>query len=50
MCEFQTPESLEHLLTDSTIESKASPLGASVRKEPFSVVLLDEFEKAHANV
>ena len=50
MSEFQTPESLERLLTDSTLEPQASPLIASVRKEPFSVVLLDEFEKAHANI
>ena len=50
MSEFQTPESLERLLTDSTFEPQASPLIASVRKEPFSVVLLDEFEKAHANI
>ena len=50
MSEFQTPESLERLLTDSSFEPQASPLIASVRKEPFSVVLLDEFEKAHANI
>jgi ATP-dependent Clp protease ATP-binding subunit ClpC len=50
MSEFQTPESLERLLTDSAIEPQAAPLVSSVRKEPFSVVLLDEFEKAHENI
>jgi ATP-dependent Clp protease ATP-binding subunit ClpC len=50
MTEFQTPESLERLLTDSAVEPQASPLVSSVRKEPFSVVLLDEFEKAHPNI
>jgi ATP-dependent Clp protease ATP-binding subunit ClpC len=50
MSEFQTPESLERLLSDSSMESNAAALVSSVRKQPFSVVLLDEFEKAHANV
>ena len=50
MSEFQTPESLERLLTDSAIEPQAAALVSSVRKEPFSVVLLDEFEKAHSNI
>jgi ATP-dependent Clp protease ATP-binding subunit ClpC len=50
MSEFQTPDSLERLLADSTAESNAAALVSSVRKQPFSVVLLDEFEKAHANV
>ena len=31
-------------------EPQAAPLIAAVRREPFSVVLLDEFEKAHANI
>ncbi|HTO81192.1 MAG TPA: AAA family ATPase, partial [Methylomirabilota bacterium] len=50
MSEFQTPEALAKLLgsrgggmpTDSLIER--------IRKQPFAVILLDEFEKAHANV
>lgn len=48
MSEFQTPESTAKILgqrgdgaTDSLIDR--------IRKQPFSVVLLDEFEKAHAN-
>src|SRR5205807_478659 len=50
MTEFQTPDSLERLLADSASEPHAAPLISSVRKRPFSVVLLDEFEKAHRNI
>jgi ATP-dependent Clp protease ATP-binding subunit ClpC len=50
MSEFQTPESLERLLGDATGGEPAAPLISAVRKQPFSVLLLDEFEKAHVNV
>jgi ATP-dependent Clp protease ATP-binding subunit ClpC len=50
MSEYQTPESLERLLGDATTMHDAAPLIAAVRKQPFSVLLLDEFEKAHANI
>jgi ATP-dependent Clp protease ATP-binding subunit ClpC len=50
MSEYQTPESLDRLLGDAASEQQAATLIASVRKQPFSVLLLDEFEKAHANV
>ena len=50
MSEFQTPESLERLLGDSAEGESAAPLISSVRKQPFTVLLLDEFEKAHQNV
>lgn len=46
MSEYQTPDSLERLLSDTSLEPQGAPLVASVRKDPFSVVLLDEFEKA----
>ena len=46
MSEYQTPESLERLLSDTTHEQRGAALVSSVRKDPFSVVLLDEFEKA----
>jgi ATP-dependent Clp protease ATP-binding subunit ClpC len=46
MSEYQTPDSLERLLADTSLESQGAPLIASVRKDPFAVVLLDEFEKA----
>src|SRR5262245_10291075 len=46
MSEYQTPDALERLLADPSIEQHGSPLLSSVRKEPFAVVLLDEFEKA----
>ena len=50
MSEYQTPESLERLLGDATRQEEAAPLIAQVRKQPFSVLLLDEFEKAHAQI
>ncbi len=50
MSEFQTPESLERLLSDSSGGENAAPLISAVRKQPFTVLLLDEFEKAHENV
>jgi hypothetical protein len=46
MSEFQTPDSLERILSDVSVEQRGSILVSSVRKDPFSVVLLDEFEKA----
>ena len=50
MSEYQTPESLERLLGDAAKGDEAAALIASVRKQPFSVLLLDEFEKAHSNI
>jgi ATP-dependent Clp protease ATP-binding subunit ClpC len=50
MSEFQSEDSLERLLADSTSQSEAATLISSVRAKPFSVVLLDEFEKAHRNI
>ena len=50
MSEFQSPESLERLLSDTTIDSRGAGLISAVRSDPFSVVLLDEFEKAAAPV
>ncbi len=46
MSEYQTPESLERLLADTTTEAQGATLISSIRKEPFAVILLDEFEKA----
>jgi ATP-dependent Clp protease ATP-binding subunit ClpC len=46
MSEYQTPDSLERILTDTSVERQGSPLVAAVRKDPFAVILLDEFEKA----
>ena len=50
MSEFQTPDSLDRLLGDSSVEREAAALISSVRKDPFAVVLLDEFEKAAAPI
>ena len=50
MSEFQTEHSLDRLLADSSKNPQAAVLISAVRAKPFSVVLLDEFEKAHHNV
>jgi ATP-dependent Clp protease ATP-binding subunit ClpA len=48
MSEYQQPESVNRLLSDGREEHKS--LIMAVREQPFSVVLLDEIEKAHPNV
>jgi ATP-dependent Clp protease ATP-binding subunit ClpC len=50
MSEFQTPDSLDRLLSDTSVDDAGAALIASVRKDPFSVILLDEFEKAAAPI
>ncbi len=50
MSEFKTPESLNKIIGEPGGGASAESLINRVRKQPFSVVLLDEFEKAHANV
>jgi ATP-dependent Clp protease ATP-binding subunit ClpC len=51
MSEFQTPESLERLLAETTPdEAPSAGFVSAIRRQPFSIVLLDEFEKAHENV
>ena len=49
MSEFQEPESLERILGDSG-RASAGSLVDLIRKQPFSVVLLDEFEKANSRI
>jgi ATP-dependent Clp protease ATP-binding subunit ClpC len=48
MSEYQQPESVNRLLSDGREEHQS--LIMAVREQPFSVVLLDEIEKAHPNV
>ena len=48
MSEYQQPDDVQRLLSNGQSESKSLIL--SVRQQPFSVVLLDEIEKAHPNV
>lgn len=48
MSEYQQPEDVQRLLSDGANESKS--LIMAVRQQPFSVVLLDEIEKAHPNI
>lgn len=48
MSEYQQAEDVSRLLSDGQQESKS--LIMSVRVQPFSVVLLDEIEKAHPNI
>ena len=49
MSEFKTPSPSSGSLASSEGDDSA-PRSSSIRKQPFSVVLLDEFEKAHPNV
>jgi ATP-dependent Clp protease ATP-binding subunit ClpC len=49
MSEFQTPESLGKILGQGSSSDDDSLIGR-VRKQPFSVILLDEFEKSHPNI
>ena len=50
MSEFQAPESVSKIVGERGFSTGGDPLVERVRKQPFSVVLLDEFEKAHSNV
>ncbi len=50
MSEFQTPDSTAKILGAGDNAMPADSLITLVRKQPFSVVLLDEFEKAHPSV
>jgi ATP-dependent Clp protease ATP-binding subunit ClpC len=50
MSELQTWESQGRILGDAEETSDSAALVNLIRKQPFSVVLLDEFEKAHTSV
>jgi ATP-dependent Clp protease ATP-binding subunit ClpC len=49
MSEFQTSGSTEKII-GAGHEAEAQSLIQRVRKQPFAVILLDEFEKAHSNI
>jgi ATP-dependent Clp protease ATP-binding subunit ClpC len=49
MSEFQAVESTRKILGERDANAEGQALTDRVRKQPFSVVLLDEFEKAHPN-
>ena len=49
MSEFQSIDSLDRIL-GATGDERADSFADQVRRQPFSVVLLDEFEKAHERV
>jgi len=50
MSELQTPESLSRLIGDGEAAGAGGSLVEQIRRQPFSIVLLDEFEKSHPNV
>jgi ATP-dependent Clp protease ATP-binding subunit ClpC len=50
MSEFKDPESIQRLIGGVPSETEHEALVDRIRKQPFSVVLLDEFEKAHPNI
>jgi len=47
MSEFQTHDSISKILGQVSAAADAESLVSRVRKQPFSVILLDEFEKSH---
>jgi ATP-dependent Clp protease ATP-binding subunit ClpC len=49
MSDLQTAESIRKVVGDAERREESHALTDRVRKQPFSVVLLDEFEKAHVN-
>lgn len=50
MSELQTPEAIGRLLGEPSEDAGGNALVDQIRKQPFSVVLLDEFEKAHPRI
>ena len=50
MSEYQTAETTAKVLGHGGDGAHTESLIERVRKQPFSVILLDEFEKAHANI
>jgi ATP-dependent Clp protease ATP-binding subunit ClpC len=50
MSEFQSSDSLARILGEAYDTRDRTALVNQIRKQPFSVVLLDEFEKAHERV
>ena len=50
MSEFNSERSLSRLVGDGDMSHDAMALVNLIRKQPFSVVLLDEFEKAHPQI
>lgn len=50
MSEFQESHSLARIVGDAGEQSEMNALVNRIRKQPFAVVLLDEFEKAHPRV
>ena len=50
MSEFQTPDSIGKILGNPSAPADTDSLINRVRKQPFSVLLLDEFEKSNHNI
>lgn len=50
MSEYQTSDALFKILGDSSDTSESMALVNTIREKPFSIILLDEFEKAHSQI
>jgi ATP-dependent Clp protease ATP-binding subunit ClpC len=50
MSEFKTKDSEDRILGVLDKDQRTDSLVSQIRKQPFSVILLDEFEKAHQNI
>ena len=50
MSEFKTSDAEKRIVGGTERDDNTSSLISLIRKQPFSVILLDEFEKAHPNI
>ncbi|MCD4779467.1 MAG: AAA family ATPase [Candidatus Omnitrophica bacterium] len=50
MSELKTSDAIDRITGISSFRTSRSSLMTQIRKHPFSVILLDEFEKAHPNI
>jgi ATP-dependent Clp protease ATP-binding subunit ClpC len=50
MSELQDASALERLMGDTSLAARGNSLAERVRRQPFSVLLLDEFERAHPRI
>ena len=50
MSEFQAPDSAQKITGGPALPPDADTLIARIRKQPFSLILLDEFEKSHPQI
>ncbi|MDQ3098456.1 MAG: ATP-dependent Clp protease ATP-binding subunit [bacterium] len=50
MSEYQAQDSIDRIIGSSNQNTNVAPLTEIIRKQPYSLILLDELEKAHSNI